>query len=67
MQRRKRISQHKQNIINKEDDKRNTENAMTWNQKLNEILTNQKIVKEMDLMRESALGEDNVRLIYLQK
>ena len=67
MQRRKRISQHKQNVINKEDDKRNTENAMTWNQKLNEILTNQKIVKEMDLMRESALGEDNVRLIYLQK
>ena len=54
-------------VVNKINDIRNTEEARTWNQKLNELPTSQEIFKEMDLMRESAPGEDNVRLIYLQK
>ena len=54
-------------MLSKVDDIRETEAARNWNDTLNMIPSNEEIFEQMDKMRESAPGEDNVRLIYIKQ
>ena len=54
-------------MLSKVKDISETESARNWDGILNTIPSNEEIFEQMDKMRESAPGEDNVRLIYIKK
>ena len=53
-------------MLRKVKDISNTAKAKEWNEHMNTIPSNEEIFEQMNLMRESAPGEDNVRMIYIR-
>ena len=54
-------------VLDQVQDISNTDEAIQWNDELNNVPTDEELTEQIKLMRESAPGEDNVRLIYLIK
>ena len=54
-------------MLAKVKDIRNTKLAKDWNEIMNTVPSNEEIVEQMKQIRESAPGEDNVRMIYIKK
>ena len=54
-------------VVDMAEDLRGTAKAVEWEEKLNAVPEFEEMVEEMKLMRESAPGEDGVRLSFLLK
>ena len=54
-------------VVDEAVDLRGTAKAVEWEAKMNAVLEFEEMVEEMKLMRESAPGEDGVRLSFLLK
>ena len=55
------------NILEEVEDIRNTEKAIQWKDRLEETPSREEILEQMNKMKDSAPGEDGVRLRYLMK
>ena len=54
-------------VVDMADDLRGTAKAVEWEEKLNAVPEFEEMVEEIKLMRESAPGEDRIRLCFLLK
>ena len=54
-----------EDVVDRAEDLREKEEVKRWAEEVNRVPSNEDIVKQMKLMRDSALGEDGVRLKYL--